>query len=290
MLALLFVASCETKQSSETPRGKIFFTSNRDGDYNIYMYDFERDSSIQISKHSKTDFAPHSVNGEQVYYYSDRQGPKNIFIHDRLKNTERELFPDTADNVLPCISADGKFLVYCTNRWHGNRDLELLDLQSKQTRVLTNNEFYEESPSLHPNGKTLLFTRMFREEGDSSHAANGEIFSLNLLSKEETQLTNKKGYDSGAQFSPDGKWIAFYGESEKNWDVYLLNVAENSIENLTADSLECYSPSWSPDGKFICYTAGSKNDFDLWIINVQSKEKRKLVESSGREVNPCWTK
>ena len=60
------------------------------------------------------------------------------------------------------------------------------------------------------------------EEPDTS---NGELFLLDLKTKKEVRLTHKKGYDSGGDFSPNEKKIAFYGKDEKTgfYDIFIMN-------------------------------------------------------------------
>ena len=121
---------------------------------------------------------------------------------------------------------------------------------------VTKNDFFEEVPTWSIDGTKILFTRQIKESSDTSHAANGEIFIMDSDGKKEKRLTFKKGYDSGAKFSPEGKRIAFYGPiDDKNFELFIMNSDGSNVINLTNDALEDYSPSWSPDGKWIAYSS-----------------------------------
>lgn len=117
-----------------------------------------------------------------------------------------------------------------------------------------------------------------------------EKFSLWIKTeKNEKRLTFKKGFDSGAKFSPDGKQIAFYGPTEnKNYDIYTMNSDGTNITNLTNDALEDYSPDWSPDGKWIAFSSGSSKQYDVWVINPQTKNKIRLTSELKRNETPVW--
>lgn len=164
-----------------------------------------------------------------------------------------------------------------------------MDLDGANVTPLTDNDLYEESPSWSPDGKQILFTRQLKDESDTSHAANGEIFIMDKDGANVKRLTNKKAFDSGAVFSPNGKQIAFYGASNETWDIFIMNSDGSNVKNLTDDAIECYSPTWSPDGKWIVYTAGSKNIYNLYIIHVESGEKRQLTNNEFRNEAPAWS-
>ncbi|MCD6347463.1 MAG: PD40 domain-containing protein [Bacteroidales bacterium] len=52
-------------------------------------------------------------------------------------------------------------------------------------------------PSLSPDAKTLVFS------------FEGDLWQADMASGEAMRLTAMQGYETGAKFSPDGKWIAF---------------------------------------------------------------------------------
>ena len=176
-----------------------------------------------------------------------------------------------------------------SNRNSKSRSVFTMDIDGSNVKKLTDNEYYEESPSWSPNGKQIIFTRQLRDKNDTTHAANGEIFIMDSDGSNVKRLTNKVGYDSGSVFSPNGKQIAFYGNNEEKWDIYIMNSDGSELTNLTNETIECYSPSWSPDGKWIVYTAGEKNNYDLWLINVKTKEKRQLTKTTYRNEHPTWS-
>ena len=54
---------------------------------------------------------------------------------------------------------------------------------------------------------------------------------------------------------PDGKHIAFSGNRNGQFDIYVLNIDTLEIENLTNDEFHNAGPSFSPDGKHLVYSA-----------------------------------
>lgn len=285
---LLLISACNKNTVSE-PSGVIAFTSMRDGNMELYSMDADGENLLRLTDHPDTDYhSSWSKDGSFLLFYSNRNGNDDIFYMRYDGSELKQITRDTAREVIPEISPDGTQIAYMRQTPGGPINLFLMSLEGDSIAQLTDNEFYEESPDWSPDGSKIIFTRQIREPADTTHAANGEIFELHLATGEEKRLTNKLLYDSGAKYSPDGEKIAFYGLEADTWDIYLMNADGSQLENLTADSIECYSPSWSPDGNWITYTAGDSENYEIWIMNVKTREKRQLTNSPGRDAKPDW--
>ena len=67
-------------------------------------------------------------------------------------------------------------------------------------------------------------------------------------------LTTWPGHEGGLSFSPDGKRVAlaWSGESDDNFDIYVKGIDDDSRVRLTTDPEPDRSPAWSPDGRCDC--------------------------------------
>ena len=63
--------------------------------------------------------------------------------------------------------------------------------------------------------------------------------------------------------------IAFMGHKDDSSDIYIIDLVDNEIKNLTNDIFSESSPSWAPDGSKIYFTSdrGINSDVDA-MFNV----------------------
>ncbi len=108
------------------------------------------------------------------------------------------------------------------------------------SRQLTSGDYDHGGPlSWSPDGRRIAFAAN-RISNPLEDPRESEIWSVDVATGELRQMTDRDGLDFAPQYSPDGRSIAYLGfDDEKmgyhNTDVYLMNVADGSSRNLTAD-------------------------------------------------------
>ncbi|MCU0289310.1 MAG: DPP IV N-terminal domain-containing protein, partial [Acidobacteria bacterium] len=114
------------------------------------------------------------------------------------------------------------------------------------------------------------------------------VFSLNLFPIEKKPFSIDDIYRlkniSGLKISPDGKKLLFsvtesnLKEGKTNSDIFLLNVKNNEILQLTFDKSAESDPFWSPDGKKIYFISDRQDGNQLWEMDVNGGEARKISD------------
>jgi len=105
-----------------------------------------------------------------------------------------------------------------------------------------------------------------------------------LLPPRIVQVTSSPGRKDAPSLSPDGNWIAFQWEGEKqdNWDIYVKDLANpGEPTRLTNDPAPDVSPIWSPDGRQIAFWRSSGNRNVLYVISPLGGGERKLTDVLG---------
>lgn len=112
---------------------------------------------------------------------------------------------------------------------------------------------------------------------------------------ELTTITSAPGddYPSELIWSPDGTQIAFSYGKERNLPIYLLNIKNKTLKNLSnASEKQAYSGllSWSPDGTRLAYyhDQGSQEfgiQLDIFVLDIFQGTVKKLTDKPGNIVN-----
>ncbi|WP_313805729.1 DPP IV N-terminal domain-containing protein [Flavobacterium sp.] len=291
MINTIVILSSTLGFTQQQSLGKIGFVSTRDGNYEVYTMNSDGSSQTNISNNPKTDYGfSWSFDCKKVLFYSNRDGNDEIYVMNSNGSEVMNLTNNSSNDRIPVYSADNSKIAFVSDRSHKKGDIFIMDADGKNIIQITKNEYFEESPSFSNNSKKLLFTRELKDLTNPKASGNGEIFSIDLRTKKEAQLTNKEGYDSGAVFSPNGKKIAFYGydKAKKFYDIYLMNPDGSNLEKLTDDATEDYSPTWSPDGNWLAFTRGDASNYDIWLININTKELKRLTDNPKRDESPFW--
>lgn len=277
---------------SESPiaSGTILFTSTRDGNWEVYTMNADGSNQRNLSNHKAADYGlGWSPNGKYILFYSNRDGNEDIWRMDADGDNPINLTKHPAGERAAAWSPNGKEIVFISDRDSVERELYMMNTDGSNQRRITHYKAYIECPVWLKNGKDIVFTMMVNDKTDSTPVSNGDIHRIGKDGKNLKRLTQKKGFDSGASFSPDFKQMAFYGPTETKWyDIFLANADGSAITNLTNDAAEDYSPSWSPDGEWIAFTSGSKGKYDVWVMNINSKEKIQLTTAPKRNESPIW--
>ena len=89
-----------------------------------------------------------------------------------------------------------------------------------------------------------------------------QLFIFLILNTGKRRLIARfPGINSAPAWSPDGKKLALaLSKGKVNTNIYILNLANNQLEQLTTGNSINTSPAWSSDGKSIIFTSNREHD------------------------------
>lgn len=94
-----------------------------------------------------------------------------------------------------------------------------------------------------------------------------------------------------AQWSPDGKWVAFsqsMSQSMDNKEIWIARLDGTGQRKLTSQPGMEQLPCWNNNGKQIVYSAGSgREGHEIWRINLNSGENKQLTVLGGNKFDPA---
>ena len=129
---------------------RIAFTSNRDGNLEIYIINIDGTGLKNISNSPHNEEAPDvSPDGRKVLYSSNRDGNGNqeIYIQDLLTGELENVTQSNKWEILAVWGKNGKYIYYGSNQ-DGNWEIYAYHLKSKQAKNITNSQFFEGDPQV----------------------------------------------------------------------------------------------------------------------------------------------
>lgn len=141
----------------------------------------------------------------------------------------------------------------------------------------------------HPSGKIL----------GAIVEKKGEIFLLSYNFEDEKISENEIASlekITGFDYSNDGQYVVFSAFDNGQSDIFLFNLAANSIENITQDIYDDYSPSYITNSNKIIYTSkkeiynttNNKNT-DIFTYDIKSKKIEQITNTKTiSEKNPFF--
>ena len=112
------------------------------------------------------------------------------------------------------------------------------------------------------------------------------------------RLTNSPLYQSGAVWSPDGKYIAFKVNlhsgtpgREPQYDIFIMTANGEHQQNLTQHPALDSNMSWSPDGRHLAFTSNRSGGWEIHVMDIATREVWQLTHSGadGYASAPAWS-
>jgi Tol biopolymer transport system component len=195
-----------------------------------------------------------STDGRQLYFVSNRQGPRDVYVADvaadgRLLGEPCRLTTGLSAHAIG-FTADRSRLVYSV--YSARANLWSLPIprsgpvDTSGAQALTTGNQIVESVSVSPDGRWVLF--------DSTLHGDSEIFRMPIDGGAVERLTKDPSEDFGPVVSPDGRFLAYHSIAPgRTREIYVQPIAGGArVAVAASDSQERY-PSWSPDGNAIAY-------------------------------------
>ncbi len=247
-----------------SPDGRhLAFSSNRTGNYDLYVHTFGEAGVMQLTRSPKDDRDPNwSADSRTIVFTSKRTGKGDLYKTDRegksgfLQLSERDDLEE-----YPSFAPRGKGLLFVRSarkviRRQSDKQVVLADSAASVNTARTLGEGY--SARFSPDGKKIVFV--------SRRTKNADIWLMNADGGMQTQLTTNGKNDEDPCFSPDGKHIVFSSNRTGNNDIWVMNADGSNQRQLTAGAEDEIQPCWSSGG-YIYYVKkidnGTSNIFRI---------------------------
>lgn len=191
-----------------------------------------------------------------------------------------KLITNATANATPCISADGKTVLFCHGTEIWRTDIGT-DKPGSPIR-LTKDSGVNCQPVIAPDGKAIYFV--------SDRMGKPDIWLMNLDGSSQRQLTNGALLGPGLALSPDGSKLAFSSlksiskPTAASGNIWIMNTNGTGLRQLTSDGSSQW-PSFSRDGRKIAYQSYRSGNWDIWVCDVAAALSRVIPLPTGEVQN-----
>jgi Tol biopolymer transport system component len=149
------------------------------------------------------------------------------------------------------------------------------------------------APALSPDGslvayfseKDFYFVDLYLADGNT-----GQVKRRILKSGVSSNYETYRFINSQANWSPDGKYLAFAAKRGARDDIVVVDVGRNKeVKRIELKLSGVTTPSWSPDGQQLVFTGYDGGLSDLFVVDRNGENLRRLTEDKYADLHPVWS-
>lgn len=201
--------SPDGKQLAFTRRGEVFVTSVQYPSFKQITFTPENESDVTWGKDSRQLYYTSARDGHYNIYTAKIARQEDPNFSNATLIEEKALFPnDGVDRTMPSLSPDGKMLAFIQDR----NKLMVMDLKSKKVRQLTDGTtraHRSKGFKAHwsPDSKWIAI-----EYIQPQHDPYGDIAVIEVATGKLTKVTETGYFDENPRWVMDGKALLFLSE------------------------------------------------------------------------------
>ena len=302
MLGVFGVSSQTTAQSSLRPNGKIAFTSDRDGNPEIYLMNPNGTNQTRLTNNSIVDdHAMWSPNGKKIAFVSQHETggfaifQMNIDGSNRVEVTPLSRYVNEAPTGLIPFSMswspDGKKIAFQDPYYD---DIWVVHVETHFRTNVTNDGggtlgLLDFNPAWSPDGTTILY---------SSPRFNGYCPALYAINPDGTNrklLLVGVNCSYSPSWSPDSSKIVFVNLNAKFAStLYIANSDGTNIHTFDGgypDPNYRDNPRYSPDNRKIAFSMrgpAPNYDIEIYVKNAYGTGYAQITDTEGYNYRPSW--
>jgi dipeptidyl aminopeptidase/acylaminoacyl peptidase len=185
----------------------------------------------------------------------------------------------------PRWSPDGKYLSFLSSRNNGKTQVWNLDRRGGEAQQLTEIPQGVRGYEWSPDGKKLLLVLQDPKPEDLEKDKD----------KKEKKKKPKPWVIDRLQFKMD--YVGYL--DNRRTHLFVFNLSDKKMTQITSGDFDDTQPAWSPDGKFVAFVSNRTEEpdaninTDIWIVSAENKDKgntlRQVTTNSAPDQSPAWS-
>jgi Tol biopolymer transport system component len=137
------------------------------------------------------------------------------------------------------------------------------------------------SVSVSPDGQTLAMD------------LQGSIWTLPATGGTAKRITDLYNDARQPMWSPDGKWITYFGYRDGGYDVWAIAPDGSQQHKVTWGPFDDREPVYSHDGTKVAFSSDRGNplgsDYNIWVLDLKTGELTQLTTDPADDYMPSWS-
>jgi Tol biopolymer transport system component/DNA-binding winged helix-turn-helix (wHTH) protein len=158
-----------------------------------------------------------SPDGQHIAMYRTVDGNSDIWLMELERGVRERFTMDAAGEVNPVWSPDRRRIAFTSNR-NGAYDIYVQSISSSEVELLLKTEEAKSVSSWSPNGQYLLYRSA---SPDFSYDIWALPFDADGKPGKPFPVKQTKAEEREAEFSPNGKWIAYQSTVSGRSEIYI---------------------------------------------------------------------
>lgn len=281
LLIIPLMALILTALACSSAGNPIVFTSDIDGNREIFSIDPEQAELVNLTKSAANEYAPAlSPDGTRLAFLSGDDSHNTLHVIALNEET---------DNRTSVSEIDGS---HRDHSWAPSSE-RLAYLVQNGGEPSTHVAGYDGSAAME------LTTIAANEVGGWSHDGSSVVFAVrggpqqgiyirNPDGVNEVRLTDKLDYSP--VWSPNAHKIAFISERDGNAEIYVMNSDATELKRITQNGGTDYDIAWSPNGRKLAFVSDRDGNPEIYVADIRDGEVSRLTRNGVRDDQPVWSR
>jgi eukaryotic-like serine/threonine-protein kinase len=178
-----------------------------------------------------------------------KDGADNIWIHNLASHQTTRLTFEKMIGQNPRWSPDSSTVLYSSNRFGTPQIFSIPASGVGEAERLLPSDYSESADSWSPDGRFLIFSR-----SPIDKMSERSLWVLPMIGEKKPYplIASSHSQQWYADFSPDGKWVAYVSDESGNPEIYLVPFPDARVK-VQVSTNHGSQPRWSPDGHQLYY-------------------------------------
>ena len=271
--------------------GKVYFRSDRDGEFNLYSFDPAAGTVTRHTEHADFPILRAAAGPGGIVY--EQAGYLHLFDPQTAVSSKLTIgVAADLNETRPRYASGRDWMRHADLSPSGSRAVlgfrgEIVTVPAKKgdPRYLTRTpDAHEREPVWSPDGQRIAYF------SDASGEYELHIADQSGRGEVATYTLDGAGFYEDPKWSPDSKKLSFVDNSKS---IYWLDLETEKTTRVSSDVLygPFYRPhhTWSPDSRWLAYTRNTESNFrQVYLYDLESGSSHTVSEGLSDVIQPAF--